>query len=126
GDLPEEIAFSRGGRTLTGFPALVDEKDSVAIRLFDVKHAADEAMRGGVPRLLRIALKEQIRSLEKATPDFLRSALQLRTVANAEDLREDLIAAIADRAFIGEDPLPRTAKAFEAQRARARTRLPAV
>ena len=126
GDLPEEIAFSRGGRRLTGFPALVDEGASVAIRLFDLKDAADEAMRGGVRRLLRISLKEQLRQLEKGTPEFLRSALQLRAVANAEDLREDLIDAIADRAFIGEDPLPRTLKAFEAQRARARTRLPAV
>src|SRR4029079_3730226 len=90
------------------------------------KPAADEAMRAGVRRFLRFALKEQLRQLEKPTPDFLRAALQLRNVANAEDLREDLIDAIADRAFIADDSLPRTAKAFEAQRARARTRLPAV
>jgi ATP-dependent helicase HrpA len=126
GDLPEEIAFTRGGRRLTGYPALVDEGSSVAIRLFDVKRAAEEAMRGGVRRLLRIALKEQLRQLEKGSPAFLHSALQLRAAATAEDLREDLINAIADRAFIGDDPLPRTPKAFEAQRARARTRLPAV
>ena len=39
---------------------------------------------------------------------------------------EDLLAAITDRAFIGDDDLPRTQKAFEAQLKRARTRLPAV
>jgi ATP-dependent helicase HrpA len=33
---------------------------------------------------------------------------------------------IADRAFIGEDDLPRNANAFEALKQRARTRLPAV
>jgi ATP-dependent helicase HrpA len=44
----------------------------------------------------------------------------------AEKLREDLVAAISDRAFIAEDELPRTAKAFEEQRKRAKTRLPAV
>ena len=126
GDLPEEIAFTRGGRRLTGYPALVDEGGSVAIRLFDVKQAAADAMRGGVRRLLRIALKEQMRQLEKGSPAFLHSALQLRGAANAEDLREDLITAIADRALLGDDPLQRTAKALEAQRARARTRLPAV
>jgi len=126
GDLPEEITFSRGGHMLKGYPALVDEGTSVAIRLFDVKHAADEAMRGGVPRLLRIALREQMRQLEKPDTSFLRSALQLRGVVNAEDLKEDLVSAIADRAFIADDTLPRTQEAFEAQRARARTRLPAV
>jgi ATP-dependent helicase HrpA len=37
-----------------------------------------------------------------------------------------LVTAIADRAFIGEDELPRGANAFEALKQRARTRLPAV
>jgi ATP-dependent helicase HrpA len=126
GDLPGEIAFTRKGRRLTGYPALVDEGASVAIRLFDLKPAADEAMRGGVRRLLRIALKEQMRQLEKGSVAFLQSALQLRNVATADELREDLINAITDRAFLGDDPIPRSQKAFEAQRARARTRLPAV
>jgi ATP-dependent helicase HrpA len=45
---------------------------------------------------------------------------------SADMLREDLLNAISDRAFIADDPLPRTHKGLEAQRARARTRLPAV
>lgn len=126
GDLPEEIAFTRGGRRLIGYPALVDEGSSVAIRLFDVKDAAEAAMRGGVRRLLRISLKDQMRQLEKGAPGFLQSALQLRSAVNADDLKEDLVNAIADRAFIGDDALPRTQKELEAQRARARARLPAV
>jgi ATP-dependent helicase HrpA len=126
GDLPDEIAFTRKGRRLTGYPALVDEGSSVAIRLFDLRSAADEAMRGGVRRLLRISLKEQMRQLEKGSVTFLHSALQLRNVATADDLKDDLLTAVTDRAFIGDDPLPRTQKEFEALRARARTRLPAV
>jgi ATP-dependent helicase HrpA len=126
GDLPEEIAFTRSGRRLSGYPALVDEGESVAIRLFDMKSAAEAAMRGGVRRLLRISLKGEMRQLEKGSPGFIQHALKLRSVARAEDLREDLIAAIADRAFVADDPLPRTQQAFEAQRARARARLPAV
>jgi len=43
-----------------------------------------------------------------------------------EDLREDMITAIADRAFIGEDDLPRTNAEFMKLKQRARTRLPAV
>ena len=37
-----------------------------------------------------------------------------------------MLAAICDRAFIGDDPLPRTENAFAEQVKRARTRLPAV
>jgi ATP-dependent helicase HrpA len=126
GDLPEEITFERKGRRLTGYPALVDEGTSVAIRLFDLKDPADNAMRPGVRRLLRLALKDHMKQLEKGPPGFIQPALQLRSVANADDLREDLITAIADRAFIADDALPRTQKDFEAQRVRARARLPAV
>jgi ATP-dependent helicase HrpA len=126
GDLPEKLSFKRGGRTLTGYPALVDEGSSVAIRLFDLEAAAQEAMRAGVRRLLRIALRDPMRQLEKGPPGFLQAALQLRTAVPADALRDDLLNAISDRAFIADDALPRTQKAFEAQRGRARTRLPAV
>jgi ATP-dependent helicase HrpA len=126
GDLPAEISFTRGGRRLTGYPALADERESVAIRLFDTRGAADTAMRAGVRRLMRLALKDQMRQLEKSLSGFTQAALALRNIASADELREDLLTAIADRAFIGEDELPRSATAFEALRARARTRLPAV
>jgi ATP-dependent helicase HrpA len=126
GDLPREISFTRGGRQLTGYPALADEGDSVAIRLYDLKPAAEAAMRAGVRRLMRLALKEQMKQLEKNLRGFEQAALQLRGVAAAGELREDLIGAIADRAFLGDDALPRTQKEFEAQLKRARARLPAV
>ena len=52
--------------------------------------------------------------------------LQLRGVANADELLADAITAICDRAFIGEDSVPRNEKQFNEQKSRARTRLPAV
>ena len=126
GELPAEIAFTRGGRKLTGYPALADEGDSVAIRLFDTRAAAEGAMRRGVLRLGRLALKEQMRQLDKNLPGFTQAALLLRGLASPEELKDDLLTAIADRAFIGEDELPRNDKGFEALKQRARTRLPAV
>jgi len=126
GDLPAEIAFKRGNLKLTGYPALTDEGDSVAVRLFDARAAAEAAMRGGVKRLLRFELKEQIRQLEKSSAQFNQVALSLRGVMNAEQLREDWLNAVIDRAFIGEDALPRGEKEFQSQKQRARTRLPAV
>jgi len=126
GALPEKIAFTRGGRRLTGHPALVDEGESVAIRLFDTQAAAIAAMRAGVRRLMRLALKEQMRQVEKPLPGFAQAALALRGLAPADHWKEDLLTAIADRAFIGEDELPHGAAAFETLKQRARARLPAV
>ncbi|MGH8642630.1 MAG: ATP-dependent RNA helicase HrpA, partial [Burkholderiales bacterium] len=126
GELPAEIAFTRSGRKLTGYPALADEGDSVAIKLFDTRAAAEGAMRGGVLRLGRLALKEQMRQLDKNLPGFTQAAMLLRGLASPDELKEDLLTAIADRAIIGEDELPRNDKGFEALKQRARTRLPAV
>ncbi|HSD62054.1 MAG TPA: ATP-dependent RNA helicase HrpA, partial [Burkholderiales bacterium] len=126
GNLPEEISFTRQGRKLTGYPALTDEGDCAAIRLMDTRAAAQTATRAGVRRLLRLDLKEQVRQLEKGLPGLQQAALQLRPVIPPDDLREDLLTTITDRAFLGDDPLPRSEREFQAQKARARTRLPAV
>ncbi len=126
GDLPQKLDFTRGGQRLTGFPALEDCSDSVAIRLFDREDAAQQSHRGGVRRLMRLELKEQIKQLEKGLPGFNQYALLLRNIMNPDELREDLLTAITDRAFIGDDDLPRGNTAFMALKARARTRLPAV
>jgi len=77
GDLPAEITFSRNGTKLTGFPALVDDGESVAIRLSMPRGSA----KCDAPRrcaLLRLALKEQIKQLEKGPGISNQLALHMR------------------------------------------------
>ena len=125
GDVPGQISFERAGRKLTGYPALVDEGDSVAIRLFDTAMPRrTPPMRAGVCRLLRIDLKEQMKQLDKSLPGLTQAVMQLRSIANADDLKADLVTAICDRAFIGDDELPRTEKGIRSAKA-ARAHPPA-
>jgi ATP-dependent helicase HrpA len=126
GELPEQVTFKRGNQTLTGYPALVDDGSSASIRLFDTRDKAEAAHREGVKRLLAIELKEQVKNLDRALPGFNALALRFNAVVPADKLRGDLVAAIVDRAFIGDDPLPRDKRAFEEQKKRAKARLPAV
>ena len=126
GDLPAEIAFSRGGRKLVGYPALVDEGETVALRLFDTPEAADASHRAGVCRLLRLELKDAFKQWEKTLPGFQAVALQARMLCEADALRDDWLAAVADRALLGEDAPPRTQREFNEQKQRGRARLPAV
>ncbi|PTU69252.1 ATP-dependent RNA helicase HrpA [Chromobacterium haemolyticum] len=126
GELPESIQFARGRQQLTGYPALTLEQDKVAIRLFDTQLVAERHHRQGVIRLLQLQLKEQMKQLSKGLPGMTQLGLQLRAVANIDELLADAIACICDRAFIGDDALPRNEKAFNDQKTRARTRLPAV
>lgn len=126
GDLPPTLSFERDGLKVTGYPALEDNQDTVSVKLFDTEHEAVVNHRKGVCRLMRFELKEQMKQLEKSLPNFNQYALQLRNVVSPDDLREDLLTAIADRAFIGEDDLPRSNDEFMKLKQRARTRLPAV
>ena len=121
GELPESIQFARGRQQLTGYPALTLEQDKVAIRLFDTQLMAERHHRQGVIRLLQLQLKEQMKQLS-GLPGMTQLGLQLRAVANVDELLADAIACICDRAFIGDDALPRNEKAFNEQKTRARTR----
>jgi len=126
GDLPESLAHERGGARITGYPALVDDGDSASIALFDTREAADASMRAGVIRLIGFALADAQKRYEKGLGGFAQTALSLRTTIPTDALLADVLEAVRDRAFVGDDPLPRTEHAFAEQVKRARTRLPAV
>jgi ATP-dependent helicase HrpA len=126
GDLRESLEFSRGGQTLTGYPALVDETDSVALRLLDSAAAAERANRRGVVRLLRIALAPQFKQFEKDYSRLAALVLKYRPYGHTEALVSELLDSLAQRAGLGDDPVPHTQQAFVLQRDRARARLAAV
>jgi ATP-dependent helicase HrpA len=93
GDLPPTITFNRGGRQVTGYPALADEGDSVAIRLFDVESAAQESMRAGIVRLMRLMLK--LRLMVRLTPSSkpLRLLLKLLVTSGSRQTLTTLYGA---------------------------------
>ena len=109
GDLPPTLTRVDRGQRVTGYPALVDDTDSVSLALLDTAAAAERSTRAGVIRLIRFALKDAFARFEKGAPGFAQAALQLKPVVATDALLADVLAAIADRAFIGDDALPRSA-----------------
>jgi ATP-dependent helicase HrpA len=126
GDLPEQVKFKRGGRELTGYPALVDNGESVDLRLFDAADVAEQETRRGVVRLLRLALVAQFRQLDKDLARETALALKFRSFGGPEKLRTELLDAIATRALLGDDDTPRSHKAFDKQKERAKPRIAVV
>ncbi|MHB8726027.1 MAG: ATP-dependent RNA helicase HrpA [Casimicrobiaceae bacterium] len=126
GELPETLALERNGQTITGYPALQDDGEGIALTLLDTRDAADAASRHGVVRLIGFELADALRQRVKPPPDWTTTAMPLRAAIAPERLQEDLRDAVADRAFLGDDPLPRDARTYAAQVKRARARLPAV
>jgi ATP-dependent helicase HrpA len=126
GDLPEQVKFRRGGRELMGYPALVDNGESVDLRLLDAADVAEAETRRGAVRLLRIALAAQFKQLDKDLSRETALAMKYRSFGSAEQLRAALIDAIATRALLGDDDTPRDAKAFGKQKERAKPRISVV
>jgi ATP-dependent helicase HrpA len=126
GELPQTLSIARGSERVTGYPALVDATDSVTLTLLDTEPAAAAATRRGVARLIAFELGDApLRPLRNASA-WTTIGLHLRGAMTIEALQDDARAAVIDRAYIGDDPLPRDRDAFVAQVRRARTRLPAV
>ena len=126
GDLPSTLTFTRGGARITGYPALVDDGDSVSLALLDTEESAEASTRRGVVRLLDIALKDATKQYDKGGGPFSDAAMKLKTAIPADRLLADVLAAAKARAFLADDPLPRSSLAFAEQVKRARARLPAV
>ncbi|MDP9981797.1 ATP-dependent helicase HrpA [Pseudarthrobacter oxydans] len=74
GTLQRQVQGTVKGHTVTGYPALVDEGQFVALRLFQTRSEQEQAMRGGVIRLLALKVPppnryvlEHLNNTEKLT-----------------------------------------------------------
>jgi ATP-dependent helicase HrpA len=81
GKLPEFYEQKRGGYSMKAYPALVDEKDSVAIRLFDSEQEQQQAMWQGTRRLLLLNIPSPIKYLHEKLPNKAKLGCTLTLMA---------------------------------------------
>ena len=122
GELEESVELQRGGIKLKGFPALMDEGDSVALRIMDSKPNADMAMRSGLRRLFMLKLSQDMRYLKRNLSGLEKMKLQYAKAANApkgyetkskSELQEELVALIVDLTFVEDMPSIHNADEFQ-------------
>jgi len=127
GDLPRLLETERDGLVVRGYPALLDDGDSVRIRVLTNEALQARVQHGGVRRLVLLAVPVGKRAIE-ADLTNQRSLAVARSGFPMADLHADCLFAAADRivtnfaAGAGEPPF--TAAAFEALVAIARAELP--
>ncbi len=122
GRLPELLEVRGQGQSLVGYPALVDRETHAVIEVYDDPLEAAKAHRGGLARLFRLQLQEQLRYMGKNLPDLTRMAMQFMTLGTTEELRDQIVTAAFDRAALAE-PLPVDAAGFEARKVDVRSRI---
>ncbi len=122
GELPELLELRKGGQSLVGFPALIDQGDHVEIEVFDEPEVAAAKHRGGLRRLVALQLKDALKYLEKNIPDLQKMAVAYMPLGTAEELRAQVVDLALERAFLAE-PLPHDAASFAKRLEEGRGRL---
>ena len=134
GELPELMQLERRGAdgrrvTLVGYPALVDRQDHCEVDVFDDADEARAAHRGGLRRLFRLQLREQLKFLEKSLTSLQTTQMQAGTVPalaaafpGFEAMREQVLVAAIDRTCLVE-PWPTDRASFVARKDEARAKL---
>jgi len=120
GALPEIMEVDVGGRKVIGFPALVDESDTVALRVQDTPEKAAAVHRKGLRRLFALELREQVKFVEKSLPREL--GLLYMAWGTEAELKSQIVAATLERTCMLE-PLPADAASFARRKDEARARI---
>ena len=116
------MEIRKGGTSLVGFPALIDQKDAVTIEVFDEPEVAAAKHRAGLRRLFALQLKDALKYLEKNIPDLQKMAVAFMPLGTQEELRDQVVEVALDRAFLME-PLPTSAAEFQRRLDEGRGRL---
>jgi ATP-dependent helicase HrpA len=111
GDLPETVELPRGKHTVKAFPALVENGESIDLRLVGSPAQADEETRRAVARLFYFANQREIRNQVEWLPAWKQMTLAAATLRGL-NLRDQLGQLIAERAFVADRPLIRSADDF--------------
>ncbi|HEY0487606.1 MAG TPA: ATP-dependent RNA helicase HrpA [Mycobacteriales bacterium] len=113
-----------GGHAVRGYPALVDEGSTVAVRVLGTAAEQEAAHRLGVRRLLMLSAPNPLRSVLGGLSNQVKLALGRSPYRDVPALLDDAIAAAVDSLA---DDAPWDAAAFAALRDRVRADLvPAV
>jgi ATP-dependent helicase HrpA len=113
GELPEEVTLRRGGITVKAYPAVLDQGERVAVRLVDTADRAVEKSRGGIRRLYLLANKKTLMMQVAHLPNMQEMRLYAASLPGGGKIEARLAELLADRAFLGTEPLPRTADEFD-------------
>ena len=122
GELPELMEISKGGQSLIGFPALVDQGDAVTIEVFDEPDLAASQNRQGLSRLFALQIKDALKYLEKNIPDLPKMSVAFMPLGTSEELKQQILGVALDRAFLLE-PLPNDEASFKRRVDEGRGRL---
>lgn len=123
GELPKVYQQKRGGFEVRAYPALVDKKDSVEIKLFETEQEQLSAMRAGQRRLILLNVPSPIKYLHANLPNKSKLGLYFNPYGKVLDLIDDCIACGVDKLIEERGGMVWEPQAFEALKEHVRAEL---
>ncbi len=123
GELPKVYQQKRGGFEVRAYPALVDKKDSVEIKLFETEQEQLSAMRVGQRRLILLNVPSPIKYLHANLPNKSKLGLYFNPYGKVLDLIDDCIACGVDKLIEERGGMVWEPQAFEALKEHVRAEL---
>ena len=96
-ELPQCYEPKQRGFSVKAFPAIVDEKDAVGIKLFETEFEQAVAMQQGLRRLLLLNVPSPIKYLHEKLPNKAKLGLYFTPFGRVLDLIDDCIACAVDK-----------------------------
>ncbi|MBN6063499.1 ATP-dependent RNA helicase HrpA [Aggregatibacter actinomycetemcomitans] len=96
-DLPQFYEQKKHGFSVKAFPAIVDEKDAVGVKLFETEFEQAVAMQQGLRRLLLLNVPSPIKYLHEKLPNKSKLGLYFTPFGRVMDLIDDCIACAVDK-----------------------------
>ncbi|MGL0942605.1 ATP-dependent RNA helicase HrpA [Vibrio vulnificus] len=123
GELPQVYQQKRGGYQVKAFPALVDNKDSVEIKLYETEQEQISAMQAGQRRLILLNVPSPIKYLHANLPNKSKLGLYFNPYGKVLDLIDDCIACGVDKLIEERGGLVWEPEKFEALKEHVRAEL---
>ncbi|EGQ7757643.1 ATP-dependent RNA helicase HrpA [Vibrio vulnificus] len=123
GELPQVYQQKRGGYQVKAFPALVDNKDSVEIKLYETEQEQVSAMQAGQRRLILLNVPSPIKYLHANLPNKSKLGLYFNPYGKVLDLIDDCIACGVDKLIEEQGGLVWEPEKFEALKEHVRAEL---
>jgi ATP-dependent helicase HrpA len=101
-NLPESVELKQNGLVIRAYPTLLDQQDSVALKLVDSPRRAAIEMRQGLRRLFLLQSAEKIKYLKKNLPNIDKLCLLYNQLGNCESLKQGIIELTAEEVFLKE------------------------
>ena len=119
-DLPEQYSFMQKGQAFIGYPALVDEGETVGVKIFDTQRKAQLQHNAGLIRLFQLHQRKECTYAIKNMPknaglELVYNRLSAHSILKSDqmaDYKNDILTLLLNSVFV-EGKTIRTQSAFE-------------